>query len=98
MKSRTNKVVKTFKNMIVDIIVYQDGFEIRNIYNQPIFVAAGESTPDERKTLETGEYAMFNCKGFKKINIEVRTLDNMPLDRMTIKLETKKTLKDLIKK
>lgn len=92
-----NKVIKTFKNMIIDIIIYRDGFELRNIYNQPIFVAAGEKTPDERKTLNTGESAMFNCKGFKKINLEIRTLDNIPLDRLTIKLDNPKKINELLK-
>ena len=93
-----NKVVKTFKNMIVNIIIYKDGFELQNLYNQTIFVAVGENTPDERKTLETGETTMFNCKNFKRINIEIRTLDNMPLDRIKINLVDKKKFKGLLKK
>ena len=90
-------VRQTFKNMFIDMIIYNEGFELRNIYNQPIFIAAGENTPEERKTLEVGETAMFNCKNFRKINIEIRSLDNIPLDRIKINLNNKKTVKDLLR-
>ena len=93
-----SKVVKTFKNMIVDIIFYKDSFELRNIYKENIYVIVGESTPAERKVLKTGESAMFNCKNFTKINIEIRTLDEVPLDRLKIKLKDRKPLSSLFTK